>query len=215
MRNRNTRSRKGFTLIELIVVIVILGILAGIGATRFTAFTRRTSADTIRESAIRFNDALLPLAAQKAVTEADASSRNAATLIEMFEAGDGPSGVTVSTLNTGKTAVSVIWDGSAMPAAGKTVLQALGTGYPTYLQFVKNGASACLRLSSDGSMTNDTSSTAIGAAVPTATGGVSGTGWIVLARVAKSSSTTSPTAANACNLVATAGYTDAGTSSLW
>lgn len=214
MRTRNSRSRKGFTLTELIVVIVILGILASIGATSFTAFTRRTSADAITESATRFNSALLPLAAKKAVTEADASSRNAATIIEMFEAGDGPKGVTVSTLNTGKTAVSVIWDGSTMPAAGKTVLQALGTGYPTYLQFVKNGASACLRLSADGSMTNDTSSTAVGSAVPLATGIASGTGWIVLARVAKGSST-SPTAANACNLVAAVPYTDAGTGTPW
>ena len=182
-----TSRRKGFTLIELIIVIVVLGILAGIAIAGYTAVIRRANISSVEQSALSFNRELINLAAQKAAssgqtgTVADKTTRDPSLLLEALQAGDGPNNVTVVAFvgaTAGAAVRTVIWDGAAISNAASLV--AFKANYE-YLQFVKSGSSICLRLTADGTSARDTVSTATGALV-TASDGTSGAGWLVMRR---------------------------------
>ncbi len=217
-----TRSRKGFTLIELIIVIVVLGILAGIAIAGYTAVIRRSNISSVEQSATSFNREILNLATQKAAQSGtqtglatDKTTRDGNLLWEAFEAADGPKGVTVMGLiddGSGTLSAGVIWDGSKT-ATGLVSPANLAASTPGiavnqyYLQFVKNGASICMRLSNTGAQAYDQTpgGTPTGDAVDpnnVSDTGASGldqhAGWVVMKRVSNGSATTA-NAANACN----------------
>ena len=207
-----TRRRKGFTLIELIIVIVVLGILAGIAIAGYTAVIRRANISSVEQSALSFNRELINLAAQKAAssgqtgTVADKTTRDPSLLLEALQAGDGPNNVTITAFVNTTSVLAVapvtIWNGSAIQNAANLV--AFKTGYE-YLQFVKSGSSICLRLTADGTSARDTVSTATGALV-TASDGTSGAGWLVMRRTSSGAlpaaavaSTAPSPVGNSCN----------------
>ena len=206
-----TSRRKGFTLIELIIVIVVLGILAGIAIAGYTAVIRRANISSVEQSALSFNRELINLAAQKAAssgqtgTVADKTTRDPSLLLEALQAGDGPNNVTVIGFvgtSAALAARTVIWDGAAISNAASLV--AFKTGYD-YLQFVKSGSSICLRLTGDGTSARDTVSTATGAVV-TPSDTTSGSGWLVMRRTSSGAlpaaavaSTAPSPVGNSCN----------------
>ncbi len=206
-----TSRRKGFTLIELIIVIVVLGILAGIAIAGYTAVIRRANISSVEQSALSFNRELTNLAAQQAASSGqtgeitDKTTRLPSLLLEAFQAGDGPNNVTVVAFvgaDSASAVRTVIWDGSAIANAASIV--AFKANYE-HLMFVKSGASICLRLTADGTMAKDTQSTATGAlVVPSDT--TAGPGWLVMRRTSAKAlptvavASTSPSAeGNACN----------------
>jgi prepilin-type N-terminal cleavage/methylation domain-containing protein len=227
-----TSSRKGFTLIELIIVIVVLGILAGIAIAGYTAVIRRSNISSVEQSATSFNREILNLAAQKAAQSGtqsglatDKTTRDGNLLWEALQAGDGPKGVVMMGLIfngvSQQVEPAVIWDGSAVPtglispAGNSTATRIYSEQY--YLQFVKNGASICMRLSNTGAQaydktdggtpTGDRVSAAMISDNPTYITGVGGTplatieehaGWLIMRRVASGSGPTTA-APNACD----------------
>jgi type IV pilus assembly protein PilA len=65
---RRTKNTKGFTLIELIVVIAILGILAGIAVPRFTGFTDKAKLAVDNQYAALVANAVVVLMADGTIT---------------------------------------------------------------------------------------------------------------------------------------------------
>ena len=61
----SARQSRGFTLIELIVVMAIVALLAGIAAPRYFASVDRAKANTLRSSLVIMRDALDKYAADK------------------------------------------------------------------------------------------------------------------------------------------------------
>jgi prepilin-type N-terminal cleavage/methylation domain-containing protein len=224
-----SRRRKGFTLIELIIVIVVISILAGISIATFTAVIRRANVSSVENSALSFNRELITLAAQKAASSgtqsgsnSDKSTRDGYIIQEALNstavtgAKDGPRGVTIMAHNgSGTFQPIVIWDGDSSEITGVGGGGSAATNihaYPSYLQFVKNGASVCLRLSEDSTQAYDTTTggTPMGTMVPTASisDGAFGNGWIIMRRVSAGSTGVTATANgttwagdtdNACN----------------
>jgi type IV pilus assembly protein PilA len=65
---RRTKNTKGFTLIELIVVIAILGILAGIAVPRFTGFTDKAKLAVDNQYAALVANSVVVLMADGTIT---------------------------------------------------------------------------------------------------------------------------------------------------
>jgi prepilin-type N-terminal cleavage/methylation domain-containing protein len=86
---RNLRSKKAFTLIELIIVIVILGILAGIAIVGYQAVIDRANESKVEQAAQSYDRSIRALAAFDQGEPWDASYH---TLM----IGDLPAGFTVA-----------------------------------------------------------------------------------------------------------------------
>ena len=65
---KKLRSKKGFTLIELIVVIAILGILATIAIPRFSGFTDKAKVRADDQYVALYKNAIVTLAAEGELT---------------------------------------------------------------------------------------------------------------------------------------------------
>lgn len=66
--NKNLKKKKGFTLIELIVVIAILGILAAIAVPRFTGFTDKAKVGADKQYAALVANAIVTSLAEGNMT---------------------------------------------------------------------------------------------------------------------------------------------------
>jgi prepilin-type N-terminal cleavage/methylation domain-containing protein len=219
--------RKGFTLIELIIVIVVIAILAGISIATFTAVIRRANVSSVENSALSFNRELIALAAQRAAagnqtgTETDRSTRSGQLLWEALNstaitgAADGPRGVKIVALADFMGINPwIVWDGSQAQTAAPN--DYTDPNKPPlyddqyYLQFMKSGASVCLRLSANSTQAYDLTpgGTPMGQAInqayisdATASGASQHAGWLIMRRRSTGASTGLATTNNACNNV--------------
>jgi hypothetical protein len=189
-----------------------------------TEFVERMNLESVETSALSFNRELTSMAAQLAASMSEQvgansgkSTRNGATILETLGAGvasgaqNGPAGVTIMAPGAKVGAAPVvIWDGAAVPTSASESI----APYPAYLQFVKWGASVCLRLSDDASSAADTTAggTPAGKVVGSAniSDGDTGAGWIIMRRASTGSKVTAA-ASNACNGVKTLTGTPGGT----
>ncbi|MPM04584.1 hypothetical protein SDC9_50862 [bioreactor metagenome] len=98
-------NRKGFTLIELIVVIAIIAILAAVLIPRFAGFTKSADKSAAQATARTISTALATLVAD---------GRYTATQIEAFDEGDTEITDLTGTLPTGATITAISVTGNSI-----------------------------------------------------------------------------------------------------
>ena len=84
---RNRKKRKGFTLIELVVVIAILGILAAIAIPRFGNIQKNARIDSDISTANTIVNAAKVYIASENMTNAEAIAKDAVTVDKLVSAG--------------------------------------------------------------------------------------------------------------------------------
>ncbi|TJX68655.1 type II secretion system protein [Soehngenia saccharolytica] len=83
------RNKKGFTLIELVVVIAILGILAALAIPRFTGTRESANTQTVISNLRSIESAVELYAAQKNIPTASVDKEGAQSVMENWPEGPG------------------------------------------------------------------------------------------------------------------------------
>ena len=100
MMNMNTKNQKGFTLIELMIVVAIIGILAAIALPAYQNYTEKA----------RFTEVVNATAAAKSAVEVCAQTESGTTATEILDACDSNAkGIAdVVTADTGVVGLAVV-----------------------------------------------------------------------------------------------------------
>lgn len=119
MLNKSLRSDKGFTLVELVVVVVIIGILAAVAVPLYNAQTKKARLGKIKSELGSLRDAVEAYYAQEGVLPADGDAGKAALVTE----GLIPSGSYEDYTYTREsdTTYTISYDGDYEPASGSSV----------------------------------------------------------------------------------------------
>jgi len=86
-KNKNNRIQKGFTLIELIIVIIIIGILAAIAIPQFGNMTKKAHIATVQGTLGALKAGLELFAAQQAMGSGDYVYPNSGNVPPLFDLG--------------------------------------------------------------------------------------------------------------------------------
>ena len=152
-------AARGFTLIELIVVIVVLGILSGIAIAGYTAVIRRANESSVLRTSETIARELTTLGVQKAGnasqtgTSADKTSRDNSIVWEFIASGDLPAGYSVAIEGSAGTPILLQRADGIAPVPAVTLAAIHST--PRYLSVARAGASVCVQLSADGTQGGD------------------------------------------------------------
>jgi prepilin-type N-terminal cleavage/methylation domain-containing protein len=106
------RKRKGFTLIELIVVVTIIGILTVIAVPRFSDMTEKAKVSTFEANHKTYSNALLQFFLENGAVPTDVTTGDFTSYFEVTSVEDNPAGADYT------------WDGdeleSTLTIGGKT-----------------------------------------------------------------------------------------------
>lgn len=144
---KNLKSRRGFTLIELVITIVIAGILALVAIVAFQALINQSREKSIETTAQTFDKEFQALTA----FEQPLNPANAGRLI-LAASTDLPASITISTqggTHVAGTPVVVSWNsGGALPVVGSGASDVLATATRVHLN--DGQKEACLTLAAPG-----------------------------------------------------------------
>lgn len=146
MKNLKTKTQKGFTMIELIIVIALLGILAAFALPRFANFTTQAASAT-RSSIVSSLNSSLGIAHAQWIANGSTGTvtlDGSATPITMNAAGYPDIGTTYNNTATCQTLLGALVFGlssNITVAYGTSACTLTGTGWATPVSLAPTAAS--------------------------------------------------------------------------